>query len=225
VRSDAAFEHAVENVVDGAFFNAGQSCCSVQRAYVDARICDRFVDAAVALANKYVLGDPRYKATTIGPMVRTQAAESVRKQVDEAIASGAKSLVDRSRLEAEKPGTAYMAPVILTNVNQDMRVMREETFGPVACIMKVVDDEQALRLMNDSEYGLTASIWTRDEGAALELGARIETGTVFMNRCDYLDPALAWTGVKNSGRGCTLSKLGYAHVTRPKSFHLRRLGF
>ena len=221
VRSDAAFEHAVENVVDGAFFNAGQSCCSVQRAYVDERICDRFVDAAVALANKYVLGDPRYKATTIGPMVRTQAAESVRKQVDEAIASGAKSLVDRSRFKAEKPGTAYMAPVILTNVNRDMRVMREETFGPVLTVMPVRSDDEAIRLINDSRYGLTSSVWTTDAEAAVRIGDQIETGTWYMNRCDYLDPALAWTGVKDSGRGCTLSRLGIETFTRPKSFHLR----
>jgi acyl-CoA reductase-like NAD-dependent aldehyde dehydrogenase len=221
VRADAAFDHAVENVVDGAFFNAGQSCCSVQRVYVDQRICDRFVDAAVALANKYVLGDPREKATTLGPMVRAKAAASVRQQVDEAMSSGAKSLVDRARFKAEQPGTAYMAPVILTKVSQDMRVMREETFGPVMTVMPVQGDDEAIRLINDSRYGLTSSVWTTDAEAALRIGERIDTGTWYMNRCDYLDPGLAWTGVKDSGRGCTLSRLGIDAFTRPKSFHLR----
>jgi acyl-CoA reductase-like NAD-dependent aldehyde dehydrogenase len=221
VRADAAFEHAVENLVDGAFFNAGQSCCSVQRVYVDQRLCDRFVDAAVALANKYVLGDPRDKSTTIGPMVRTQAADAVRQQIDEAVLSGAESLVDHGRFKAEKAGTAYMAPVILTKVSHDMRVMREETFGPVMSVMPVQGDEEAIRLINDSRYGLTSSVWTTDADAALRIGDRIETGTWYMNRCDYLDPALAWTGVKDSGRGCTLSRLGIETFTRPKSFHLR----
>ena len=221
VRADAAFDYAVENVVDGAFFNAGQSCCSVQRVYVDKRISDRFVDAAVALANKYVLGDPREPATTLGPMVRTKAADSVREQVDEAIRAGAKPLVDRSRFKAEKQGTAYMAPVILTNVSHDMRVMREETFGPVMTVMPVQGDDEAIRLINDSRYGLTSSVWTTDGDAAVRIGDQIETGTWYMNRCDYLDPALAWTGVKDSGRGCTLSRLGIETFTRPKSFHLR----
>ncbi len=221
VRADAAFDYAVENTVDGAFFNAGQSCCSVQRVYVDRGIYDRFVDAAVALANTYVLGDPRDPATTIGPMVRSDAAESVRGQVADAIRSGARSLTDRSRFAAEKPGTAYMAPVVLVNVNHDMRVMREETFGPVMTIMPVAGDDEAIRLINDSRYGLTSSVWTTDADAALRIGDRIETGTWYMNRCDYLDPALAWTGVKDSGRGCTLSRLGIETFTRPKSFHLR----
>ena len=221
VRADAAFDHAVENIVDGAFFNAGQSCCSVQRVYVDRRIHDRFVDAAIALTNTYVLGDPRDPHTTLGPMVRRDAADSVRGQVDEAIRSGAKAPVDRTRFAAEKPGTAYMAPVILTNVSHDMRVMREETFGPVMTVMPVDGDDEAVRLINDSRYGLTSSVWTTDAEAALRIGDRIETGTWYMNRCDYLDPALAWTGVKDSGRGCTLSRLGIETFTRPKSFHLR----
>jgi acyl-CoA reductase-like NAD-dependent aldehyde dehydrogenase len=221
VRADVALDHAVENIVDGAFFNAGQSCCSVQRVYVDRKISDKFLDAAVALTNKYVLGDPRDESTTIGPMVRADAAESVRAQVKEAIRSGAKLLVDQSRFPADKEGTAYMAPRILANVSHDMRVMREETFGPVMTVMPVAGDEEAIRLINDSRYGLTSSVWTTDSDAALRIGDRIETGTWFMNRCDYLDPALAWTGVKDSGRGCTLSRLGIETFTRPKSFHLR----
>ena len=221
VRADAALEHGVENIVDGAFFNAGQSCCSVQRVYVDRRVYDQFVDAAVALTSRYVLGDPREPATTIGPMVRQDAAESVRDQVEEAIRSGAKDLVNPSRFPADRAGTAYMAPRILANVRHDMRVMREETFGPVMTVMPVAGDDEAVRLVNESRYGLTSSVWTTDADAALRIGDRIETGTWYMNRCDYLDPALAWTGVKDSGRGCTLSRLGIEAFTRPKSFHLR----
>ena len=221
VRADAPFDFTVENVVDGAFFNAGQSCCSVQRVYVDRSIHARFVEAAVALTNKYRLADPRDKETTIGPMVRADAAESVRGQVKEAVRAGAKPLVDEKRFPAEKEGTAYMAPRILGNVSHEMRVMREETFGPVMTIMPVQSDAEAIRLINDSRYGLTSSVWTTDAEAALSIGNRIETGTWFMNRCDYLDPALAWTGVKDSGRGCTLSELGLQAFTRPKSFHLR----
>jgi acyl-CoA reductase-like NAD-dependent aldehyde dehydrogenase len=223
VRADADLKHAVENLVDGAYFNSGQSCCAIERIYVHRDVHDAFLDGFVALTKQYVLGNPFNPETTLGPLVRTRAADFVRTQIAEAVAHGARGLIDERTFPESLPGTPYLAPQVLVNVDHSMRVMREETFGPLACIMKVVDDDQALRLMNDSEYGLTASVWTRDESAALELGARLETGTVFMNRCDYLDPALAWTGVKNSGRGVTLSRLGYAHVTRPKSFHLRRV--
>ncbi|MGH7460746.1 MAG: aldehyde dehydrogenase family protein, partial [Longimicrobiales bacterium] len=221
VRADAALDHAVENIVDGAFFNAGQSCCSVQRVYVDRQVHDAFVERAVALARSYRLDDPRDPSTTMGPMVRADAADAVRAQVNEAIRSGAKSLVDPSGFSAEREGNAYVAPRVLVNVDHAMRLMREETFGPVMTIMPVSGDDEAVRLVNDSRYGLTSSIWTTDAEAALRIGDRIETGTVFMNRCDYLDPALAWTGVKDSGRGCTLSRLGMEIFTRPKSFHLR----
>ncbi|MGE0719818.1 MAG: aldehyde dehydrogenase family protein, partial [Alphaproteobacteria bacterium] len=221
VRADADLDHAVETLVDGAFFNSGQSCCGIERIYVDAAVHDRFVDAAVALTEKYVLGNPTEAATNLGPMVRTAAADFVRAQTAEAVAQGARALVNPKLFAADAAGTPYLAPQILTQVDHSMRVMTEETFGPVVGIMKVAGDEEALRLMNDSAYGLTAAVFTRDVDAAAALGARIETGTVFMNRCDYLDPALAWTGVKNSGRGCTLSVIGFEQLTRPKSFHFR----
>lgn len=222
VRADADLDHAIENLVDGAFFNSGQSCCSIERIYVHRDVYDEFVEGFVELTQKYVLGDPRDPATTLGPLVRTRAAEFVRAQIADAVQHGAHALIDESTFPKSEAGTPYLAPQVLVAVSHSMRIMREETFGPVVGIMKAVDDEQALRLMNDSEYGLTASIWTRDENAAIALGNRIDTGTLFMNRCDYLDPALAWTGTKNSGRGCTLSKLGYQALTRPKSFHLRK---
>lgn len=221
VRADAKLDHAIENVVDGAFFNSGQSCCGIERIYVDAKVYDAFVEGAAALVRKYVLGNPLDKSTTLGPMVRASAADFVRGQVRDAVAAGAKALIDTKAFAADKEGTPYLAPQVLVGVDHSMRIMSEETFGPAVGIMKVKSDEEAIALMNDSDYGLTASIWTTDEEAALSIGDRVETGTWFMNRCDYLDPALAWTGVKDSGRGCSLSRVGYEQLTRPKSFHLR----
>jgi acyl-CoA reductase-like NAD-dependent aldehyde dehydrogenase len=221
VRADADFDHAVENLVDGAFFNSGQSCCGIERIYVHEALYDRFVDAFAALTRQYVLGNPLDPATTLGPMVRPAAAEHVRRQIAEAVKRGARALVDPALFAQSRAGTAYLAPQVLVDVDHSMEVMSEESFGPVIGIMKVASDEEAVRLMNDSRYGLTAAVWTRDEDAAIAIGDRIATGTWFMNRCDYLDPALAWTGVKDSGRGCTLSRLGFAALTRPKSFHLR----
>lgn len=221
VRADADLAHAVENLVDGAFFNSGQSCCGIERIYVHESLYAKFVDGFVDLTKTYKLGDPTDKATNLGPMVRASAAEFVRGQIAEAVKQGARSLVDPKHFANDKPGTAYLAPQVLVDVTHDMRVMTEESFGPVIGIMKVRVDDEAIALMNDSDYGLTAAIWTSDPDAAKRLGARIDTGTVFMNRCDYLDPGLAWTGVKNTGRGATLSALGYEHLTRPKSFHLR----
>jgi acyl-CoA reductase-like NAD-dependent aldehyde dehydrogenase len=221
VRADAKLDHAVENLVDGSFFNSGQSCCGVERIYVARAIFKRFVDVFVDLAKQYRLGNPLDKATTLGPMVRADAAGAVRSQIREAVSKGAKALIDAKAFPADKEGTPYLAPQVLVDVDHSMQVMTEESFGPVVGIMPVDSDEEAIRLMNDSRYGLTASIWTADADAAVKLGDRIETGTCFMNRCDYLDPALAWTGVKDSGRGCTLSQLGFEAFTRPKSFHLR----
>jgi len=221
VRPDADLGHAVENLVDGAFFNSGQSCCGIERIYVHADLYERFVAGYADLTAKYLLDDPMREATTLGPMVRASSADFVRGQIAEAVAAGATPLIDVDAFKLARSGSAYCAPQVLTGVDHSMRVMSEESFGPVIGIMKVGSDEEAVALMNDSRYGLTAAIWTMDEDAAIRLGDRIETGTWFMNRCDYLDPALAWTGVKDSGRGCTLSRLGFDAFTRPKSFHLR----
>jgi acyl-CoA reductase-like NAD-dependent aldehyde dehydrogenase len=221
VRPDADLERAVAGIVDGAYFNAGQSCCGVERVYVHRDVYGAFVDAARAEVERYRLGHPLDPAVTLGPMVRAEAADFVRGQVREAVSAGARALVDPARFPADREATPYLAPQLLVDVDHSMRVMREESFGPVVGIMSVRDDEQAIALMNDSPFGLTASVWTRDERAALAIGERVETGTWFMNRCDYLDPALAWVGVKESGRGCTLSRLGFDQLTRPKSFHLR----
>ncbi len=224
VRADARLEHAVETLVDGAFFNSGQSCCGIQRIYVQRPVYAGFVEQAVALTRQYVLGNPLDPATTLGPVVRAAAGDAVRSTISEALGKGAKGLIDVRQFQLDAPGSAYVAPQILVDVNHGMQIMSDECFGPVVGIMAVDSDDEALQLMNDSPYGLTAALFTQDEDVALMLGNRLQTGTVFMNRCDYLDPALAWTGVKNTGRGATLSSLGYEHLTRPKSFHLKRLG-
>jgi acyl-CoA reductase-like NAD-dependent aldehyde dehydrogenase len=221
VRADADLPSAIENLVDGSFFNSGQSCCGIERIYVDKSVFKPFVDGFVDLTRQYKLGNPLEKSTTLGPLVRTAAADAVRGQIQEALDKGARALIDTRVFPASKDGTPYLAPQVLVDVDHHMKVMCEESFGPVVGIMAVDGDEQAIELMNDSRYGLTASIWTKDTDAALAIGERVETGTWFMNRCDYLDPALAWTGVKDSGRGCTLSRLGIEAFTRPKSFHLR----
>jgi acyl-CoA reductase-like NAD-dependent aldehyde dehydrogenase len=224
VRSDADLDHAVAELVDGAFFNAGQSCCGIERIYVHQDVYDSFVDAYAEAVRGYRLSDPLDPATTLGPLVRAAAADFVRGQIAEAVAAGARALIDPAGFERAAAGTPWCAPQVLVDVDHSMRVMVEESFGPVVGIARVGSDDEAVARMNDSAFGLTASVWTRDEAAALRIGARVETGTFFMNRCDYLDPALAWTGVKDSGRGCTLSRVGYEVLTRPKSFHLRARG-
>ena len=221
VRHDANLAHAIENLVDGAYFNSGQSCCGIQRVYVHERLYDAFVEGWIDLTRKYVLGNPLDPQTTLGPVVRTAAADEIRRQVAASVAAGARAVIAEQEFATSQAGTPYLAPQVLLGVDHSMPVMRDEIFGPVAGIMKVRSDEEAVRLMNDTAFGLTAAIWTGDEEAALAIGDQVQTGTWFMNRCDYLDPALAWVGVKDSGRGCTLSVIGYEHLTRPKSFHLR----
>jgi acyl-CoA reductase-like NAD-dependent aldehyde dehydrogenase len=221
VRADAPVEATAGELADGVYFNAGQSCCAVERIYVQRPRFDAFVGAFVARARAYVLGDPLDPATTLGPLVRASAAAHVRDQVAEAVAAGARALVDPGGFPRDELGTPYLAPQVLVGVDHRMRVMTEETFGPVVGIMPVEGDDEAVGLMNDSDYGLTASVWTGDVDAAVAIGDRVETGTWYLNRCDYLDPALAWTGVKSSGRGVSLSTLGLRALTRPKSFHLR----
>ena len=221
VRPDADLAQAIETLVDGAFFNSGQSCCGIERIYVHGDVYDDFVEGFVELTNRYRLGDPLDPATTIGPMVRTGAATAVRWQIHDALTKGARALIDTANFAADKDATPYMAPQVVVDVDHSMLLMSEETFGPAIGIMRVAGDDQAVTLMNDSAFGLTAAIFTADTDAALRIVDEINTGTWFMNRCDYLDPALAWVGVKDSGRGCSLSALGYDYLTRPKSFHLR----
>ena len=221
VRADADIGFAAENLVDGAFFNSGQSCCGIERIYVHESVYDEFLHAAVTVTNAYRLGNPTDPKTNLGPVVSAKAAAFIRAQTEEAIAQGAVGLIDAKLFPAARAGSAYLAPQILINVNHQMRAMREETFGPTVGIMKVSSDQDAITLMNDSPYGLTAALFSNDVAAAETIGAQLETGTVFLNRCDSLDPALPWVGVKDTGRGHTLSIWGYEHLTRPQSFHLR----
>ncbi|UWR30081.1 aldehyde dehydrogenase family protein [Sulfitobacter sp. W002] len=219
VRADANLDAAVDGVMDGAMFNAGQCCCGIERIYVHESLYDAFVEKAVAWMNNLNLGNPLEEATTLGPMAHVRFAEEVRAQINEAVAAGAKAHIDRMPAD---DGGAYLTPQVLTDVTHEMRVMRDESFGPVVGIMPVKDDEEAIALMNDSQFGLTAAIFTADADAAEAIGQRLETGTVFMNRADYLDPALCWTGCKQTGRGAGLSELGYHALTRPKSYHLKK---
>ena len=219
VMDDADLDAAVETLIDGAMFNAGQCCCGIERIYVAENLFEAFVEKAVAIVSGYRLGNPLDRGTTLGPMAHVRFADHVREQTADALASGARALIDPELFPDQ--GGAYLMPQILIDVDHSMRVMREESFGPVVGIMKVKDDAEAVALMNDSEFGLTASLWTRDIDRATRVADQIETGTVFMNRCDYLDPALCWTGCKNTGRGGGLSVIGYHNLTRPKSYYLK----
>jgi len=221
VREDADVAGAVESLVDGSFYNSGQSCCGVERIYVHEAVWQPFLDGFTQAASRYRLGDPLDPETSLGPMASAKGAASVRDQVRQAIEAGAAAHLLAQLFPADTGDGPYLMPQVLTWVDHSMAVMREETFGPAVGIMKVAGDEEAVRLMNDSAYGLTASIWTNDLEAAERLAAQVEAGTVFANRCDYLDPALAWTGVKDSGRGASLGRYGFDSVTRPKSLHLR----
>ncbi|KAG7092052.1 hypothetical protein E1B28_008433 [Marasmius oreades] len=227
VRPDADLEYTVAELVDGAMFNSGQSCCAVERIYVHESIFDAFVQKYTEIVKSYKLGDPTKPETNLGPVVSLASAKRIRKQVSDAVAAGAKTLITEDLFPIAQPETTYVAPQVLIDVNHSMDIMMEETFGPVVGIQKVSSDQEAIHLMNDSPYGLTASVWTNADGnsesqeAFLKLVEELETGTVFLNKCDYLDPALSWTGVKNSGRGVSLSKFGYDQLTRPKSVHMK----
>lgn len=222
VRADAKLDFSIENLVDGALYNSGQCCCGIERIYVHADRYDQFVEGFVENARGWTLGNPLDPDTMVGPMAQGRLADVVREQTTEALRKGAKAHLNWKH-DLDEESSPYLAPEVLTNVNHQMAVMREESFGPVVGIMKVADDEEAITLMNDSPYGLTASIWTEDLDAAAKIGARVETGTVFANRCDYVDPALVWTGVKDTGKGGSLSEVGYANLTQPKSYHLRQI--
>ncbi len=222
VRADAELAYAVETTMDGAFYNSGQSCCGIERVYVHESIHDEYVKQATDWVKALKLGRSDEVETTLGPVVRASAADFVRGQTAEAIEQGAVAQIKPGDFAGDDGvGSAYLAPQVLTSVNHSMRVMTEESFGPVVGVQKVDSDEQAIELMNECEYGLTASIFTQDIERGVELGQQLETGTFFINRCDYLDPDLAWTGVKNSGHGCTLSIMGFESLTRPKSFHIK----
>lgn len=222
VMEDADLDAAVDTLMDGATYNSGQCCCGIERIYVHESLYDAFVEKSVAWVSNYKLGNPLDPDTTLGPMANKRFAKVVREQIADAVSKGAKALVDPKLFPADDGG-AYIMPQVLVNVDHSMAFMKDETFGPAVGIMKVKSDDEALELMNDSPYGLTASLWTQDPERAARIGRDIETGTVFMNRADYLDPALCWTGVKETGKGGSLSVLGFQNLTRPKSYHLKKV--
>jgi len=221
IRSDANLAQAVDTAMDGAFFNSGQSCCGIERLYVHESVYDDFLAQSIDWVKQLKLGRSDDAETTLGPLVKASAADYVRQQTADAVKQGAVTHIDPNDYTLDETGSPYLAPQILTNVDHSMSVMTDESFGPIVGIQKVSSDEEAIKLMNDSEFGLTAAIFTTDIDKGIELGQQLETGTFFLNRCDYLDPDLAWTGVKNSGQGCTLSVIGYESLTRPKSFHIK----
>ena len=220
VMEDADLEAAAETLIDGAMFNSGQCCCGIERIYVQESLFDDFLKKAISIVSKYKLGNPLDMDTTLGPMANIRFANHVRDQINDALKKGA---IAHIKTFQEDDGGVYLTPQILTNVDHSMKIMTEESFGPVVGIMPVKDDQEAIRLMNDSEFGLTASLWTCDLQRAIKIGDEIETGTVFLNRADYLDPALCWTGCKNTGRGGSLSEIGFHNLTRPKSYHLKKV--
>jgi acyl-CoA reductase-like NAD-dependent aldehyde dehydrogenase len=222
VMHDADVELAAETLIDGAMFNSGQCCCGIERIYVADTLFEKFIEKAVSIVNGYRLGNPLDPDTTLGPMAHERFSALVRAQTDDAVSRGARALIDPAAFPANNG--AYLMPQILIDVDHTMPVMREESFGPVVGIMKVKDDAEAIRLMNDSDYGLTAALWTRDLDRATLVADQLESGTVFMNRCDYLDPALCWTGCKDTGRGGSLSEIGFHNLTRPKSYHMKKGG-
>jgi acyl-CoA reductase-like NAD-dependent aldehyde dehydrogenase len=221
-RYDCDLEKTVENLVDGSFFNSGQSCCGIERIYVDEKIYKNFIELFASKTYNYKLGNPLNKDTNLGPVVKLSAADFILNQMNSAIDKGAKKMIDESKFDFPNEHKNYLIPQALIDVNHEMSFMTEETFGPCVGIMKVKDENEAIKLMNDSPYGLTASIWTNDIDIAEKIGNQVQTGTFYMNRCDYLDPALSWTGVKETGKGCSLSEIAYEKLTAPKSFHLRK---
>jgi len=221
VLPDCDLKGTIEGLVDGAFYNSGQCCCGIERIYVDEAVYDDFVTGFVELTSQYTLGNPLEEGTTMGPMAQARFAEQIREQTVEALRKGAKACIDQRRFKLDREGSPYLGPQVMVNVNHQMSVMREESFGPIVGIMKVKTDDEAVTLMNDSSYGLTASVWTSDVERAKAIGARVETGLFFMNRCDYVDPALVWTGVKETGKGAAMGEIGYHLLTQPKAFHLR----
>lgn len=222
VMEDANLDAAVDTLIDGAMFNSGQCCCGIERIYVHESLYDAFIEKAVKIVSSYKLGNPLEEETTIGPMANKRFADEVRSQIDDALKAGAKGLIDPSLFAMDDGSNAYLAPQILVDVTHDMRVMREESFGPVVGIMKVSSDEEALEMMNDCDFGLTVSLWTSDVDRAERIAQKLETGTVFMNRADYLDPGLCWTGCKDTGRGGALSVIGFHNLTRVKSYHFKK---
>lgn len=222
IRPDVDLDWVASEIVDGAIFNSGQSCCSIERVYVHQSIHDQFILAIQKVLETYKLGDPFDSSTQLGPVISPKSREFIQTQIDQAIASGAKDVTPNNPSFETLPSVGnFIKPTLLIDVNHTMRIMREETFGPVIPVMSVKDDQEAIELMNDSPFGLTSSIWTKDIDLAEGLSERIESGTVFINRADFPSPDLAWTGWKDSGKGVTLSRFGFDQFVKLKSVHIK----
>ena len=219
VAADADLAFAIPNIVDGGCYNAGQSCCAIERVYVHRNHYETFIDQASDVMSAYRLGDPLDAAVTMGPLASSAAMNLLDAQITAARSAGAQVVLG-GRRKGQTPGNFYL-PTLLADVTNDAAIMQEESFGPVLPVCPVEDDDQALKMMNDSRYGLTASVWTSDRDRADWFARRLSAGTVYQNRCDYLDPALPWTAVGDSGFGVSLSRYGFHHLTRCKSIHFR----
>lgn len=220
VAEDANVDAAAATLVDGAMFNSGQSCCGIERTYVHKKVYDQFIKCSLDLIAQYKLGDPLSESTTLGPMVSEKAAQYAEKQLQMAVKNGARVLAGGKIKKIEEG--YFFEPTLVTDVQQNMEIMQEENFAPLLPVMPVDSLEQAISLINDSRYGLTSAIFTKDLHKAQIFSTQVNTGTVFMNRCDYLDPALPWTGVKDSGCGSALSHIGFFSVTRAKALHFKK---
>jgi len=224
IRADAPVEKIMDDLMEGSFGNAGQSCCSVERIYVHRDIHDRFVDCFTSATAKVEMGHPINDKPFFGPLVSAAAATRVNGLVEDAVAKGARQLMPTGKSPLVTPGGAYVEPQVLVNVDHSMAIMKDETFGPVIPIMAVDSDEQAVALMNDSDYGLTSAVWTQDIDRGLELGRQLESGMFYLNRCDHADMYLPWGGVKKSGIGRSYCEKGLEELVVPRSYHLRTLG-
>ncbi len=220
VAPDADVKRAVENLVDGAMYNAGQSCCAVERVYVHARNYQAFLEQSRELAAQYVLGDPLVASTNMGPIAQPTHVAELEGMVRDALRGGAQLLLGGKRTDVEGRGR-FFQPTVLGNVSNDLRVMQSEQFGPILAVQSVDSDEQALARMNDSKFGLTAGVWTSDRQRAESFARKLQVGTVFQNRCDHVDPRLPWSGVGLSGRGHSLSVLGFDQLTRTRAWHFK----
>jgi len=220
VAADCDLAKTVENVVDGAMYNAGQSCCAVERVYVHRSLHGRFVEMAENLVRSYVMGDPTSESTTLGPIAQPHHVAELEGLIADAKSRGARVIAGGRKTRIEGRGRFFEATLVAGG-DHSMKLFQGESFGPILPVMAVDSDEEALEKMNDSRLGLTASVWTTDRERALRFARALECGTVFMNRCDYLDPALPWSGWKDSGRGVSLSAHGFEGLTRPKAVHFR----
>ena len=220
VCDDVEVETSAAAIADGAFYNTGQSCCSVERIYVHESIHDAFVAAFVSAVRSFKIGDPREDDTYIGPLTRSAQVGVLEAQIEDAVRKGARVLTGGKRLKGYGGGS-YLAPTVLTDVNHRMSVMREETFGPVVGVMAVRDDAQAIELMNDTDYGLTAAVYSPDQNRADKILRKVKAGSAYWNCCDRVSPRLPWSGRKNSGMGLTLSRACITAFTQPKAWHLR----